>query len=66
MVRRMMLARSGEERLAMGSRMFDVARTMALASMPPGLSDLEIKIRLCKRMYRNEVKLAAFSAKLPR
>ena len=64
MVRRMLLARSGAERVAMGSRMFDVARTMVLASFPPGLSDVEIKIRLCERLYGNEVDQAGFARRL--
>ncbi len=64
MVRRMLLARTGAERLDMGSQMFEVARTMVLASLPPGLSDLEIKRRLCERLYGNQVNLAAFSRRL--
>ena len=32
-----LLSRPGAERVVMGSRMFDVARTIALASFPPGL-----------------------------
>ena len=64
MVRRMLLARTGAERLEMGSQMFEVARTMVLASLPPGLSDLEIKRRLCERLYGNQVNLAAFSRRL--
>jgi len=64
LVRRLLLARSGEERLAMGSQMFDVARAMALASMPPGLSDLEIRIRLCERIYGDQVDLEAFASRL--
>jgi hypothetical protein len=64
MVRRMLLARTGAERLEMGSQMFEVARTMVVASLPPGLSDLEIKRRLCERLYGNQVNLAAFSKRL--
>jgi hypothetical protein len=64
MVRQMLLARSGAERLAMGSQMFEVARTIMLASLPPGLSDIEIKRRLCERLYGNQVNLAAFSKRL--
>lgn len=64
MVRQMLLARSGAERLAMGSQMFEVARAMMLASFPPGLSDIEIKLRLCERLYGNQVNLAAFSKRL--
>ena len=44
----------------MGSRMFDVARAMVLASFPSGLSELEIKGRLCERLYGNEVDVQAF------
>ncbi len=64
MVRRMMLARPPEDRLLMGSRMFDAARFMVLASLPGGLSELEVKIRLCERFYGTEVNLAAFSRRL--
>jgi len=64
MVRQMLLARSGTERLAMGSQMFEVARTIMLASLPPGLSELEIKRRICERLYGDQVNLAAFSKRL--
>jgi hypothetical protein len=64
LVRQMLLARTGAERLEMGSQMFEVARTMVVASLPPGLSDLEIKRRLCERLYGNQVNLAAFSKRL--
>jgi hypothetical protein len=40
--------------------MFDFARAMALASFPGGLSELEIKSRLCERLYGNEVDVQAF------
>ena len=63
-VRERMMARSGAERLAMGSRMFDAARAIVLASFPPGLPEIEIKIRLCERMYGEEVDLARFIAHL--
>ena len=66
MVRQMLLARSGSERVAMGSQMFEVARKMVLASLPPGLSELDIRLRLCERLYGNEVNLAAFSTRLGR
>jgi hypothetical protein len=59
-VRERLLARSGSERVVMGSRMFDVARTIALASFPPDLSEIEIKARLCERLYGNEVNVAAY------
>jgi hypothetical protein len=59
-VRERLLSRSGTERVAMGSRMFDVARTIALASFPPGLSEIETKRRLCERLYGNEVSVDAY------
>ena len=55
-----LLARSGVERVVMGSRMFDVARRIAIASFPPGLSELEIRARLCERFYGKEVDVQAF------
>jgi len=58
--RERLLARPGAERVVMGSRMFDVARTIALASFPPGLSEIEIKRRLCQRLYGNEVNVEAY------
>ena len=60
LVRERLLARSGAERVLMGSRMFDVARAMVLASFPSGLSELDIKRRLCERLYGNEVDVPAF------
>lgn len=51
LVRQKLMARSGAERFVMGARMFDAARTVALASLPPGLSPLEIKQRLFERLY---------------
>ena len=59
-VRERLLSRSGAERVEMGSRMFDVARAIALASFPPGLSEIETKRRLCERLYGNEVNVEAF------
>jgi hypothetical protein len=58
--RNMLMARSGAERVLMGSRMFDCARAMVLASFPPGLSKVEIKSRLCQRFYGDEVLAEAF------
>lgn len=59
MVRTRLLARSGAERVLMGSRMFDAARAMVLASFPSGLSEIEVKGRLCERLYGNEVDVDA-------
>src|SRR5690349_14230239 len=60
LVRERLLSRTGVERVVMGSRMFDVARAMALASFPPGLSEVERKGRLCERLYGNEVDVEAY------
>ena len=64
LVREMLMARSGADRVLMASRMFDSARAMILASLPSGLSDLEIKRRLCERLYGDEVNVEAFLAHL--
>lgn len=66
MVREQLLARSGAERVVMGSRMFDSARTIALASFPPGLSEIETKRLLCERLYGNEVDVDAYIEHLTR
>ena len=60
LVRQRLMARSGTDRVLMGSRMFDVARVMILASFPRGLTDVEIKARLCERLYGNEVNVQGF------
>ena len=64
LVRERLMARSGAERVLMGSRMFDAARAIALASFPPGLSEIETKAKLCERMYGEEVDLVGFVAHL--
>ena len=64
MIRRMLLERSGAERLVMGSQMFELARAIVLASLPAGLSEAELKLRLCERLYGNDVNLDAFSRRL--
>jgi hypothetical protein len=63
-VREQLMARSGVERVLMGSRMFDAARAIVMASFPPGLSEIEIKARLCEQMYGAEVDLGGFVAHL--
>jgi hypothetical protein len=50
-VQEMMMARTGAERLIMGSAMFDLARKIVLASLPKDLSDEELKRRLFERIY---------------
>ena len=64
LVRLRLLERSGMERMIMGSRMFDLAKAMILASFPPDLSPIEIKVRLCERLYGDEVDINAFRAYL--
>lgn len=57
MVRTRLMARSNEERFLMGTRMFDAARRMVLASLPPGLSDFERKQLLFERLYGESLPL---------
>jgi len=64
MVRERLMARSGVERVLMGSRMFEMARAMVLASFPADLPPIEVKRRLCERFYGNEVDVDAFIAHL--
>ncbi len=64
LIRDRLLSFSGPERVLMGSRMFDAARAIVLASLPPDLSEIEIKRRLCERMYGQEVDLIGFVAHL--
>jgi hypothetical protein len=64
LVRRRLLERSGAERVEMGSRMFDLAKAMILASFPANLSPIEIKVRLCQRLYGDEIDIAALRAHL--
>lgn len=45
--------KTGAERLRMGASMFETARILVLASFPPGLSEREIRRRLCERFYGN-------------
>lgn len=51
MVRQMLMSRSGEERFVMGALMFDAAREMIIASLPPNLPPEEFKRRLFERIY---------------
>jgi hypothetical protein len=60
LMREMLMARSGAERVLMCCEMFDTARAMVLASFPPGLPELEVKRRLCERFYGSEVDVDAF------
>ncbi len=49
--REMLMKRSAEERLIMGAQMFEVARNLALASFPKGLSPTEKRLALLQRFY---------------
>ena len=51
LVRQKLMARSGSERFVMGTRMFDAARAVVLASLPTGLSPAELKRQLFQRVY---------------
>ena len=51
LVRQKLMARSGSERFVMGTRMFDAARAVVLASLPAGLSPDELKRQLFQRVY---------------
>jgi hypothetical protein len=49
--RRLLLAKSNEERLTMATRAFDAARDLILASFPPGLTAKQVQQRLFARLY---------------
>ena len=51
LVRQKLMACSGSERFVMGSRMFDAARAVVLASLPAGLTPDELKRQLFQRLY---------------
>ena len=54
MVREKIMALSNEERFVIGAQMFDSAREMVKASLPPDLSEAERRRRLFKRLYGDE------------
>lgn len=58
--RRKLLDRPGAERILMGSQMFEAAKAIVLASFPDGLNEIEIKERLCRRLYGDEVDVDGF------
>jgi hypothetical protein len=51
MMAAMLMRRSGEERFIMGALMFDAARELVIASLPPALPPPEFKRRLFERLY---------------
>jgi len=60
--RAMLLAKSGADRMAMASGMFDAARQFVLASLPPGLTPAETRARLLARIYPELGRKAATTA----
>jgi hypothetical protein len=51
LTRELLMGRSGEERFVMGALMFDAARALVIASLPPDLPVAEFKRRLFERIY---------------
>ena len=51
LVRQQLMARPAEERVVMGALMFDAAREMILASLPEGLSAVQLRQQLFQRVY---------------
>jgi hypothetical protein len=51
LIQQKVMARSAEERFMMGVRSFDAAREIVLASLPAGLSQVELKRHLFQRIY---------------
>jgi hypothetical protein len=51
LVRQKLMARSGAERFVMGTRMFDAALAVVVASLPPKPSPLEARRQLFQRLY---------------
>jgi hypothetical protein len=66
LVRQRLLERSGAERVMMASGMFEAAKAMVLASLPTGLTEIEIKRLLVERLYGDEVDARGFIEHLTR
>lgn len=49
--RERLMALSPEDRWERGARMFDAARTLVMASFPPNLSTVDLRLRLLQRFY---------------
>ena len=54
-LRENMMLLSGEERIIIGAQMFDRFRQRIRASLPPGLSEMEQRRELFKRIYGEEL-----------
>ena len=55
MVRDKLMALSGEERFVMGAQMFESACEVVKASLPHGLSEVELRRQLFRRLYGKEI-----------
>ena len=62
----LMRKRTAGERLRMVSEMFETARRLANASFPAGLNDIELRERLCRRFYSDDVDVRAFTQAMRR
>jgi hypothetical protein len=60
MVRERFQAMTPEERFLIGCQVFETARTIVLASFPPGLSPAEARWRLCERFYGADLATRAY------
>ena len=60
LVRERYRAMPPEQRLLTALHMFDTARALARASLPPGLSEGELRRRLCERFYGAELAQKAY------
>ena len=60
LIRQKLMERSGAERITMASGMFEAAKAMVLASLPAGLTEIEVKRRLVERIYGDEVDIEGF------
>ena len=54
MMRDKIMARSGEDRFVMGAQMSESARETVKASLPSGLSKMEQRRELFRRLYGDE------------
>jgi hypothetical protein len=57
----LMRKRSASERVRMVSDMFETARRLAIASFPVGLDEIELRERLCRRFYSDDIDVTAFT-----
>ena len=54
-LRNLYMGRTGAERFVMGTRMFDAARAMVIASLPKNLSERERREQLFRRIYGQSI-----------